>query len=359
MKHKNRILALILAGAAIVGTLSGCGGSASEAGSASASGSGESSGEYKVVNIGFPVGTGDTWCNGPLAVANEYGYLDEYLNPLGYTAEITGFTGAAPAIHEALVSKDLDFAYYAGFAGIAAKSNGIDAKLLAVPIYDSLWQLAVTTDSGINSIEDLKGKKFAYTRGASPQMYALRILEEAGLSQDDVEIINSTVPEALSSLASGAVDAAVVSFGQADQLVDEGTVKIAHQGADDTDGTYLEPYVFTGRTEYIEENPEVAEAIIKAMLKGRDKILEDVDAFRELTSERSGYPLESVIEMALDDTELEYPVNLDDTYIESLKSIEEFELKYEIIPSEVNFDDWIDSSYLDKAAEEYNAEKGE
>ena len=100
-------------------------------------------GEYKEVQIGFP-SAGSDWAEGTLALAQEKGYLDEYLHPLGYDAKLTAFTGAAPAIHEALVSQDLDYAYYAGFAGVMAKSNGIDTKLLTVAGYGSAWQLAVT-----------------------------------------------------------------------------------------------------------------------------------------------------------------------------------------------------------------------
>ena len=60
-------------------------------------------GEYKEVQIGFP-SAGSDWAEGTLALAQEKGYLDEYLHPLGYDAKLTAFTGAAPAIHEALVA---------------------------------------------------------------------------------------------------------------------------------------------------------------------------------------------------------------------------------------------------------------
>ena len=125
---------------------------------------------YEVVSIGFP-SAGYEWAEGALVVAEEKGYLDEYLNPLGYDADLIPFTGAAPAIHEALVSGDLDYAYYAGFAGIMATSNGIDTKLLTVTSFGSVWQLAVSADSGITSLQDLKGKTISYQRGATPQMY--------------------------------------------------------------------------------------------------------------------------------------------------------------------------------------------
>lgn len=55
-------------------------------------------------------------------------------------------------------------------------------------------------------LEDLKGKTISYQRGATPQMYVLKVLEEAGLSADDVQLVNSTIPEGLSSLSTGAVD---------------------------------------------------------------------------------------------------------------------------------------------------------
>lgn len=168
-------------------------------------------GEYKEVQIGFP-SAGSDWAEGTLALAQEKGYLDEYLHPLGYDAKLTAFTGAAPAIHEALVSQDLDYAYYAGFAGVMAKSNGIDTKLLTVAGYGSAWQLAVTVDSGISTLKDLKGKTISYQRGAAPQMYLLKILEEAGLEEGDVNLVNSTIPEGLSSLSAGAVDGAVVTL---------------------------------------------------------------------------------------------------------------------------------------------------
>lgn len=51
--------------------------------------------------------------------------------------------------------------------------------------------------------------------------------------------------------------------------------------------------------------------------------------------------------------ELGYPISLDDRYITSLKNIEEFELNNNIISNRVDFDSWIDSSYLEKAVQEY------
>ena len=239
-----------------------------------------------------------------------------------------------------------------------AKSNGIDTKLLAVTSFGSAWQLAVSADSGITSLEDLKGKTISYQRGATPQMYVLKVLEEAGLSTDDVQLVNSTIPEGLSSLSTGAVDAAVVTYGQADTLVEQGKASIIHKGVDADADTFYEPSVLTGRTDFVEKNADVSSAIIEAMLKARDDIIADPEAFYELSSEKSGRTLEQVKSVAVSDVKLAYPVSLDERYITSLKNIEQFELDNDIITSQVDFDSWIDSSYLDKAVQDYqeNAE---
>ena len=240
---------------------------------------------YEVVSIGFP-SAGYEWAEGALAVAEEKGYLDEYLNPLGYDADLIPFTGAAPAIHEALVSGDLDYAYYAGFAGIMATSNGIDTKLLTVTSFGSVWQLAVSADSGITSLQDLKGKTISYQRGATPQMYVLKVLEEAGLTENDVQLVNSTIPEGLSSLSTGAVDAAVVTYGQADTLVEQGKATILHKGVEADPDVFYEPNVLIGRSDYISANSDVSVAIIKAMLKAKDDIVSDPEAFYEFYKEK-------------------------------------------------------------------------
>ena len=123
---------------------------------------------------------------------------------------------------------------------------------------------------------------------------------------------------------------------------------------------FYEPNVLIGRSDYISANSDVSVAIIKAMLKAKDDIVSDPEAFYELSAEKSGRTLEQVKSVAVSDLELGYPISLDDRYITSLKNIEEFELNNNIITNQVDFDSWIDSSYLEKAVQEYqeSAQKG-
>ncbi|MDR0425359.1 MAG: ABC transporter substrate-binding protein [Clostridiales Family XIII bacterium] len=307
------------------------------------------------VRIGFPSGGGD-WPGTFLGVASEYGYLEYYLNPLGYTADLRAFVGAAPAIHEALVSDELDYVVYAGMASVLSKSNGIGHTLLSVAGWGSNWKLVARPDIGIESLSDLRGKKIAYTRGASPHMYAIRALSEGGLSFDDIEPINSTIPEGLAGIVSKTLDATVVIAGQEAELIASGAAKVIHSGFTANPDVYYEPMVFIGRTDAYEADPQVAVAIQKALLRAKDKAKSDVDAYFALQAERSGYPLEVILETAERDLDVSGPMNLDARYINSLKAIESFLRENELISGTIDYEAWVDDYVVKTAEAEYAAE---
>ena len=59
----------------------------------------------------------------------------------------------------------------------------------------------------------------------------------------------------------------MVTYGQADSLVEQGKATILHKGVEADPDTFYEPNVLTGRSDYISTNSDVTAAIIKAMLK--------------------------------------------------------------------------------------------
>ncbi|KFI54094.1 ABC transporter permease [Bifidobacterium callitrichos DSM 23973] len=311
----------------------------------------------KTLRFGYP-SSGTNWNNGVLGVALEKGYLDEYLKPLGYKATGTGFVGAAPALHEALTGGDLDYVDYAGFAGILGKSKGIDTTLLAVTEYNSGWRLVASTKSGIKSIKDLKGKKVAYMRGATPQMYLIKVLQQADLKFSDIEAVNTDLPSGLSTLATNGIDAAVVSAGQEQQLVDEGKARVIHSGIKADRKIFYEPTVLIGRTDFAKQHPDVSAAVIKALLKAKDDIVKDPDAFNKLSAQRSGNPLNVVEATAVDDPKVGHPVTLTPALIDSMKQVQQFELDNKLIANPIDVQAWADPAPLKQAIEEYEQDKG-
>lgn len=344
----------------IVGVMVGCGKTTAPTTNSEptklpeATATGEKKNELKEINIGFP-SSGGNWPSGTLGVADSEGYLDAYLNPLGYKANLKTFAGAAPAIHEALVSGDLDFAYYAGMAGVLAKSNGIDTKLLAVQSYSPFWELATLKSSGITDIKQLKGASIAYTRGTAIHEYLIKVLQEVGLSSDDVKLVNMTIPESISALVTGSVDVAVIGIGQEIKIKD---ALILHNERAAGSENYYSPSVITGRTAFVNENSEVTVALLESLLKAKDKIVEDPSGYYKLYAEKSGYPLEYVLKSTEgEDITITFPLNFEDKYIQKLKGIQKFLIDSGLIKKEVDFNTWIDKSYLEKAQEGYEPKK--
>jgi len=313
---------------------------------------GKTAGGLKEIRIGFPTSGGD-WPAGVYGVAITNGYLDTYLEPLGYKVSPKGFVGAAPAIHEALVAKELDYVVYAGMAADLSRANGIEHTLISTTSWGALWKILVHTDSGIDTLADLRGKKVAYTRGASPHMYLIRVLTEAGLTFNDIKPINATLPESLAALTTGTIDATVVSAGYEKQLVDTGTAKVIHNQFTADKNVYYEPMVFIARTDFHKAHPEVALAIQKAFLRGRDWIREDPDRYYRLVSERSGNPLDVVLETADYDIDGAIPLNLDNKYIDALKDILIFLKSNELTGGNIDFTTWQDKTVAEKAWKEY------
>ena len=309
-----------------------------------------------IIHIGFP-GVGDDWPDGVFAVAIANKYLEEYLQPLGYKYSPKGFVGAAPAIHEALVAKELEYVDYAGMASVLSKANGIDHTLISVESWGSYWKLIVRADAGIDTLADLKGKKIGYTRGASPQMYLIKVLNEAGLTFNDIQPINSTSPESIAGIISGTIDATVVEAGYDTQLVGEGAAKVIHVQFTADRNVYFEPFVFIARTDFHREHPEVTVAIQKAFLKARDWIREDPDRYFRLKSEKTGNPLQVIMETADYDIDGSIPLNLDEKYINSLKNILVFLKDNELTKGDIDFSSWPDKTVVVKAWEEYNSGK--
>ena len=67
--------------------------------------------------------------------------------------------------------------------------------------------LVVPPGSALTKVSELKGKKVAATRGTDPFFFLLRSLQEAGLKQSDVEIVNLQHSDGRLALERGNVDA--------------------------------------------------------------------------------------------------------------------------------------------------------
>src|SRR6202789_2517943 len=133
-------------------------------------------------------------------------FLEQDLASDGISVEWSQSLGSNKAL-ELLNSKSVDFGSTAGAAALIGKANGNPIKAIYVYSRPEWTALVVRKDSPITKIEDLKGKRVAVTRGTDPHIFLLRALNEAGLTEKDVEIVVLQHPEGRIALEKGDVDA--------------------------------------------------------------------------------------------------------------------------------------------------------
>ncbi|MBE4910421.1 basic amino acid ABC transporter substrate-binding protein [Bacillus luteolus] len=201
MKKKNAILLLITS--LIVGLLAACGSGAST------SGDGEGK---KVLVMGTsadfpPFETLDT--NGEI-VGFDIDLAKHIANELGYEIEIKDMS--FDGLIGALQTKRIDFVA----SGMSATEKRKESVDFSIEYHRSGEMFVSLKDSGINSIEDLDGKKIGVQLGTIQEEGANKIAEQMEL---EVKTLNK-VPDLIQELKSKRVDAVYL-----DKTVAEGYIK--------------------------------------------------------------------------------------------------------------------------------------
>ena len=123
-------------------------------------------------------------------------------------AEIT--SGAEQT--QALASGDVDVLYAVGGTSvILSAANGADIKVLNMYSRSPKAFCLYSKDASIKSAEDLKGKTIAGPTGTNLHQLLVAYLEKAGMSLEDVNYVNMSIPDAKAALDGGSIDAALVA----------------------------------------------------------------------------------------------------------------------------------------------------
>ena len=140
----------------------------------------------------------------PSLVLKKQGWVEEAFK--GTNIKWVYSAGSSNALNF-LQGSAIDFGSTAGSAALLSRANGNPIK--AVYIYEQPeWTaLVVAKDSTAKTIADLKGKKVAAQKGTDPYFFLLRTLNQAGLSQADVQYVNLPHAEGRTALERGQVDA--------------------------------------------------------------------------------------------------------------------------------------------------------
>jgi sulfonate transport system substrate-binding protein len=178
---------------AVSAALAACGG-------AEGASSGDAAAENGTVTIGFQKGN-------TVNILKARGNLDERLAEEGYEVEWAEFA-VGTALLEALNTNQIDFGHASDANSVFSAAGGVPIEYVASESpYPAGVALVAKEGSGIDSVEDLVGKKVGVTQGGNQHYLLLRALEEAGLEPDAVEVVlYSSASDGLSAFQQGSFD---------------------------------------------------------------------------------------------------------------------------------------------------------
>jgi sulfonate transport system substrate-binding protein len=119
--------------------------------------------------------------------------LDQELEDAGVDVEWANISGG-PKTLEAFRAHAIDVGSAQDIPPLFAEWTDTDVRIVATSnradaLNHAVYQLGIAPGVDVKSLEDLKGKTIAYSPGQAQGALVLRVLDEAGLTQDDVKLV--------------------------------------------------------------------------------------------------------------------------------------------------------------------------
>lgn len=316
---KKRVLSMISIFALSV-SLAACG----EAKEASAGGEAEET----VLRVGY---FGQGPYSTQLAVAEKKGYFAEAFADDNVKIEYYSFA-SGPAMNEAFLAGELDAAHGIGDQpAISGIANG-NGSIIVSRVVKNARGIGITTDfdSDIASVAELKGKTVALPIGTAAQKCFNLMIQDAGLAEGDVEVINLTKHDEISAAyEKNEIDAAVVSdiaytieSDEANQIC-----RLLTDFTDHPNYAYLE-----FQKEFIEGHEELVKQFLGALKQANDWYNENTEEGNELVAEFDGV---EVSDVELANASVDFGLGIDEADIENFTQTYDFMKENDILPEEI------------------------
>ncbi len=271
------------------------------------------------------------------------------LDDLPYKIAFSTFTSGPPQIEAATAGK-IDFAITGNTPPIfGAASN---AKVKIVSAYDGGGfgdQILVHSDSPIQTVGDLRGKKIAVAKGSSAHGHTLVQLERAGLTPADVELVFLQPADALSAFTQRRVDVWAVWDPYTAQAETDFPVRSIARATGITNGAGFGVASDTALADP-KRNTAVSDLLVryaKAVRWAHDNREQWVKAY----AKEVGLPPE--VATLAQGRSLRLPTDLSDQLVASEQELADLFAKSDQISSAPEFSRWVDRRYSDVLAPLY------
>lgn len=227
-----------------------------------------------VIRISYPsVGVGGRPAAHTTSIATAHlrGLFEEEFKPDGISISWSFLRGAGPAVNELFANGLVDFSHLGDLPAVIGRASGLSYRIVAGTSVRGNVYVATPSDSTVQTVADLRGKRIALQKGTSTHLAGVKILEKFGLTERDVKIVNMDTVNAQLALTTRDIDAAI---GTTDylRLRDQGVAKIVY--ATKGDPITTSNGAFLASTKFLEKYPAIATRVLKVVVKSAQWLAE-------------------------------------------------------------------------------------
>ncbi len=192
-------------------------------------------------------------------IAKALGYFEEEIEA---EVELIKFDSGRD-VNTALASGSIDFGLEGSSPATLAIAQDLGVELIWVhEVLGSVESLVARKESGITSIEQLKGKKIATPFASTAHFSLLKALELAGISSSEVELLDMQTDKIYAAWVNGEIDATYVWQPTLANLEDAVVLKTSEDMAYEG---YMTSNVEVVRKEFASAHPDIVNAYIRAL----------------------------------------------------------------------------------------------
>ncbi|NJD54275.1 MAG: aliphatic sulfonate ABC transporter substrate-binding protein [Candidatus Methanoperedens sp.] len=285
----------------------------------------------------------------------EKGWMDEEFAKDGIKVEYYPFTGGGAEALMALSSGSLDISYNGADPGLRTAAAGADIKLIGISSFGNpasgASSIIVRNDSKITSVKDLKGKKVAYLKGTMRHATIIKALEIEGMSINDIESFNLNFQASGPALLKGDIDALVEGETTIFELVSKGAARTLWSGKDHPEISSPASGINV-RGDFARKHPDIVKRLLKIDLKTARWADENPDETIKIFSKATKKDEKNVREVSYPENKFYQDPQITDKALQSLKDEEQFMKANGLIEGKVDFNLWVDRSFIDSVLKE-------
>ena len=227
--------------------------------------------------------------NVPTIIEKDQGIFEK---ELGVPVEYAELTSGADQT-QALASGDVQVLYAVGATSvILSAANGADIKVLNMYSRSPKAFCMYSKDETLTTPESLKGKTIAGPTGTNLHELLVSYLAQAGMTLDDVNYVNMTIPDAKAGLDGGSVDVALLAGATAYNAEQQGYHLVA-----DGEGLISALIAVATTQKFYDEHPDVIKKLNAAQEEISSYMADNQEATMETVAAALDLDVDAVKEM--------------------------------------------------------------